>query len=102
MAEMIPFQYGGFWDVPRGIVLRYRNTLLYLQSTFDDKLDDYPDNFSVYKLPASAEASVQQGSWDFLNSPEITNIGEVPIKQVVFDPSMRKELDPSCLDSLFF
>ncbi|HVU46480.1 MAG TPA: hypothetical protein VHD85_10160 [Terracidiphilus sp.] len=101
MAEMIPIRYGGYWDVPRYIVLHYRGMLLYLRSAFDEELDDYPANYSVYKLPATVEASVQEGSWDFLNNPDITYIGEIPVGQVPFDETKCKELDASCLDRLF-
>jgi hypothetical protein len=48
MAEMIPFRYDGFWDVPRFILLRYGGKVLSLQSHFDDDLGDYPDACSVY------------------------------------------------------
>ena len=71
MADMIPFRYGGFWDVPRYIVLRYRDGLLYVQSAFDEELDDYPDNYSVYKIPTSAEPSIEEGSWEFLSKPQL-------------------------------
>ena len=48
MAEMTPFTYGGFYDVPRCISLRYRGRRFLLQSAFDDDLDEYPTDYSVY------------------------------------------------------
>ena len=32
MAEMIPFRYAGFYDVPRFILLRHRGQAIYLQA----------------------------------------------------------------------
>src|SRR5215469_9430106 len=43
LAEIIPFRYAGFWDVPRYILLRYRDRTLLLQSPFDDSTDEYPN-----------------------------------------------------------
>ncbi len=47
---MVPFRYVDYYDVPRTIALRYKGKLFLLQSAFDDKLDEYPDNYSVYEL----------------------------------------------------
>jgi hypothetical protein len=99
MAEMIPFKYIDFYDVPRCIVLRYRERMILLQSAFDEKLDDYPPVYSVYLLPESAEGLLRNNSWEFLNT-SLTRMGEIRIDEVVFDPSKRKELDASILANL--
>jgi hypothetical protein len=49
--KMVEFQYGDFCDVPRFIILKYRDTLFLLRSAFDEELDEYPDSYSVYRLP---------------------------------------------------
>ena len=100
MAEMTPFHYAGFWDVPRYIVLSYREQSLLLRSEFDDELDEYELNYAVFILPESARNSVRDGNWDFYNKTPMAEIGQVPVRAVVFDQSKRKELDASCLDSL--
>jgi hypothetical protein len=97
---MIPFKYGGFWDVPRYIVLRYREQWLLLQNAFDDDLDEYPDCYSVYPLLEPVGNSVWNGSWDSLNLTPLACIGQIRIEDVIFDPSKRKELDASCLNAL--
>jgi len=97
---MIPFRYIEFYDVPRGIVLRYRGKLLLLQSAFDEDLDDYPDRYSVYELPESVETSLAAGSWHFLENKELDRIGEIPVKALRFDSTKRKTLEPSILDDL--
>ena len=99
MGEMVPFRFGSFYDVPRTIVVRYRERLVLLRSDFDDILDEYPDTYSVYVLPDSVEESLKRSSWEFLVS--ISNcIGCIPVKSVTFDPSKSKMIDPSILDEL--
>ncbi len=66
---MVPFRYVDYYDVPRTIALRYKGKLFLLQSAFDDKLDEYPDNYSVYELAESVESSISEGSWLFLEGP---------------------------------
>ena len=57
MAEMTPFDCGWFYDVPRCISLRYRGRRFLLQSAFDENLDEYPGEYSVYIVPESADDS---------------------------------------------
>ena len=99
MGEMVPFRFGSFYDVPRTIVVRYRELLVLLRSDFDDILDEYPDTYSVYVLPDSAEESLKRSSWEFLVST-YNRIGCIPVKSVTFDPSKSKMIDPSILDEL--
>jgi hypothetical protein len=100
MAEMTPFRYGGFYDVPRCLTLRYRGRRFLLLSAFDDNLDEYPTDYSVYIVPESADDSMPVCSPEFLSNTPIVCIGQIPIDQVTFDLSKRKELDASCLDNL--
>jgi hypothetical protein len=71
-----------------------------MQSAFDENLDDYPSNYSIYLLPESIEHFLRKGSWDFLENTPMTYIGQIRIDHVTFDPSKRKELDASILDTL--
>jgi hypothetical protein len=100
MAEMTPFRYGYFYDVPRCISLRYRGTHFLLQSAFDEDLDEYPTGYSIYIVPESADDSLPVCSPEFLSNTPMVCIGQIPIDQVTFDPSKRKELDASFLDGL--
>jgi hypothetical protein len=100
MAEMKPFTYGGFYDVPRCLSVRYRGRRFLLQSAFDEDLDEYPTDYSVYVVPESADDSPPACSPEFLSNTPLTCIGQIQIQDVVFDPSKRKELDASCLDKL--
>lgn len=100
MPQMTPFKYGGFWDVPRYIALEYRGRFLLLESEFDDELDDYPADYTVYALPNSVADALREGSWDFYKTTPKVEIGKIPVQSVFFDESKRKELDASCLDDL--
>jgi hypothetical protein len=95
MAEMTPFKYAGFYDVPRYLKFRYGTRLYLLQSIFDDALDDYLPEYSVYGLPDSAEES-----WELSSDSSAIWIGNVPVDQVTFDPSKRQSLDASFVDML--
>jgi hypothetical protein len=96
---MTPFRYGGFHDVPRCLSLRYRGRRFLLQSAFDEGLDEYPADYSVYVVPESANDSQPVCSPEFLSNTPMGCIGKIPIDQVTFDPSKRQELDASILDS---
>ena len=100
MGKMTPFTYGGFYDVPRYLSFRYRGRWFLLQSPFDEDLDEYPMDYSVYIAPEMADDSWPEGSPEFLSSTAMTFVGQIAIDQVTFDPSKRKELDASCLDRL--
>lgn len=101
LVEIVPFRYAGFYDVPRYILLSYREKTLLLQSPFDDSIDEYPDVYSVYQLPDASSQSVLGGDWPHLDNAVLHFLGEIPISTVAFDPTKRRTLDSSCLDVLF-
>jgi hypothetical protein len=99
---MVPFRYVEFYDVPRVIAFWYKSKFFLLQSTFDEELDDYPENYSVHILPASVEPLVSASHWEFLEDEDLDldYVGEIPVKDIRFDETKRKELDASVLDRL--
>jgi hypothetical protein len=97
---MVPFRFVEFYDVPRCIVLRYRGRLYLLQSAFDECVDDYPSEYSVYALPESVEDLLEQSSWEFLKRVTTEAVGRIRVDSVEFDRSKRTALNPSCLDEL--
>ena len=99
MVEMTTFKYGGFYDVPRCLYFRYRGRRFLLQSAFDEDLDEYPTDYSVYILPESVGDSVLVCTPEFFSNTPMACIGQIPIDQVTFDPTKRKELDASIFDS---
>jgi len=98
LCEMTPFSYGWYWDVPRCIALRYKGKHFLLQSAFDEDLDDYPSDYSVYVVPEPADDSLPVCSPEFLGKTPMSCVGQIPIDQVTFDSTKRKELDASILN----
>lgn len=82
------------------MVLRHRGKLLLLLSEFDEELDEYPDEYLVYLLPETDGDSLPALTLKFFAETPRTLIGNIAIKNVVFDPTNRQTLDPSCLDDL--
>jgi hypothetical protein len=62
---------------------------------FDDRADEYPDVYRVYRLSPEASDAVESASWLAL-----ANRGEVPAVSVTFDPTRRAAVDAAVLDSL--
>ena len=100
MSSMIPFRYSGFWDVPRYILLKYREAWLFLYCGFDDDLDDYSESYEVYRLPPSIEPRLEKESWAFVYEMMGDCIGKIKVQDIRFDETKRKMLDPMCFDSL--
>ena len=104
MAEMIPFRYGGYWDVPRYIHLSYRDRSLLLLSPFDEEVDEWSELYTVFEVPADVEIGSELKWWYEGQSEgreDFVAIGAVAIKDVRFDSLPRPEmLDPSVLDGI--
>jgi hypothetical protein len=100
MAEMTPFEYAGFYDVPRCILISYRERRFLLESSFNEDLDDYETSYSVYSVPELAPDSLRDNTGNFFSTPSMLCVGHIRVEDVLFDPSKRKLLDASILDSL--
>lgn len=99
MAATTPFKYVDFYDVPRYILLKYRDRLFLLTSCFNEEMDDYEENYSIQILPSWVEQRiVTEKSWRVLEDVEAHVLGEVPVKDVVFDGTRRRTLDAAFLD----
>jgi hypothetical protein len=99
MPDRASIRYREFWDVPRLFLASHRGQLFLFDCPFDEATEDFPDFYRVYLLPAVAEEDLA-GSWDKLSARAISYLGEVPIKQVGFDPSKRQTIDTALLDEL--
>jgi hypothetical protein len=94
---MVPFRYCDFWDVPRLVIVKYRDKLFLLGSYFDEALDDYDEAYTIEIVPQWVEQRIES-SWDFLKEIERCVVGTVPVKEVVFDKTKRQFLNPGFLD----
>jgi|ERR1700734_2194264 hypothetical protein len=101
MSDMTPFSYAGFYDVPRYVTFRYNDRRVLLVSSFNEKLDEYPDSYSVYVSSNAAASETDPEPFDLSTFASETYIGEIPISQVNFDESRRKLIDASFVKSLF-
>lgn len=98
MAEMTPFEYWDFWDVPLSILLQYRGRNLLLFRWFDDEIDEYSDRYAIYALSDSDFSLFREAGWKlFERKPR--RLGDMLVRDVKFDPTRRKELDASILSS---
>ena len=89
MDDFLPIQYSGFWDVPRIFLVKYLNEGLLFDCSFDENIDDYPSEYTVYLMPDFCEDNLQTAYDYFINnSPAI--IGKIPVKEIEFDNTLRK------------
>ena len=95
-TSWIPIKYRDFYDVPRLVVVEWREELYLLDSRFDDDLDEYADVFVVYRLPAAAKQVLDQESWAGLPSMG-QQVGELSVNEVAFDATRRRAIS----DDLF-
>jgi hypothetical protein len=89
MPEMIPFHYVEFYDLPRTIAVTHRGKLYLLQSAFDEKLDDYADAYTVYKLPEAVDRKSKVASGHFWNPCHLNPLGI--LRFGTFDSTPRRD-----------
>lgn len=99
MSGKVSFVYREFYDVPRLLILRYGNLQLLLESTFDSANDDYSTTYRVFALPDISENDLL-GSWDRFSEKARRFLGEIPVRDLQFDPTTRQEVDTDALDRL--
>lgn len=99
MNHKTKIAYREFYDVPRMIIVTHRGLKLLLDSKFDESLDDYPAEYRVYVLPQEID-ELSLDSWETLPRRATKYLGDIPIAEVIFDPSKRAEIDTDVIDSL--
>ncbi len=99
MSSAAPFVYREFYDVPRFLVVTYRRQQFLFESAFDDDLDDYPDVYQVFLLRDVSENELK-GSWVHLSEKAQAYLGKAPVKDVRFDPTLRREIETDVLEGL--
>ena len=92
-------KYFSFWDVPRSFVFERDGHVYVLTSEFDDKLDEYPDDYEVFGVPSLRNLSAVT-DWKSIEPLPKTRLGRVPVASVRFDKSHRKFVDASFLDGI--
>jgi hypothetical protein len=101
VRAMIAFKYFDFWDVPRVITISYRDQHFLLESHFDEAIDDYDEDYTITQVAPGLEQRIMGSSWAVLTEIERRPLGRIPVKDVAFDETRRKSLDPIFLDKYF-
>jgi hypothetical protein len=83
--------YRDFYDLPRIFITTYDGKQYLFDCPFDDQLDDYPNSYRVYQLPALSEEELQ-GSWEHLPELAVSFLGAIPVTAVEFDPTKRERI----------
>jgi hypothetical protein len=90
--------YREFYDLPRMVTMTHRGLKLLLDCKFDESLDEYPASYRVYVLPQEIDEHALH-SWEALPEKARKYLGDIPVDQLIFDPSKRAEIDTDVIDS---
>ena len=99
MERTAPFVYREVYDVPRFMVVTYDQRQFLFESAFDDDLDDYPDIYHVFLLRPTSPDDLS-GSWVNLSDRSESYLGKVPVQDIVFDVTKRREIGTGVLERL--
>ena len=95
-SEWLPLRYRDFHDVPRLLAVELDGVAYLLDCPFDDTVDEYLSEYTVYRLPDSVKPRLADASW--LELPSLgTEVGRVPVGEIEFDPSRREAIAASSL-----
>jgi hypothetical protein len=93
-VRWVDFEYCGFQDVPRSILVRLRGGTILLDSQFVESLDEYDDHYRVFRLPRDVDPA---GAWSRMVETAGPPIGRVSVVTLRFDETKRRQLDLDCL-----
>jgi hypothetical protein len=99
MSGWSDIDYRDFWDQPRIFFVHHEGHLILFDCAFDNEREDYRGFYSVYLMP-ELSADDFSGSWAGLGLRAARKLGEIPLTRVQFDPTKRRQIDVSVLDSL--
>jgi hypothetical protein len=99
LSHKVRINYREFYDVPRMVIVTHRGLKLLLDCKFNESLDEYPAVYRVYILPQEIDEHTLH-SWEALAGKATTYLGDIPVDQIIFDPSKRAEIDTGVIDSL--
>lgn len=92
-------RYRDFYDIPRIFIVAHDGMQYLFDCPFDDELDDFPDCYLVYQLPAILEDELE-GSWERLPGRAERLLGTVPVAEVQFDPTNRERINTTVIEAL--
>lgn len=90
VTTWLPIRYREFYDVPRSFVVEHGGASYLFDCVFDEKTDDYPGTYQIYRLARDRLSAVDApGSWAEL-AEGATHVGEIPTAAVRFDETRRQ------------
>ena len=95
----LPIEYGEFYDIPRTFVVNDETGSYFFDCSFSDEIDEYSDEFIVYKLRGKVSHSGNSFPWNELHKYG-KRVGSIRIENVIFDKSKRKSIRGDVLASL--
>jgi hypothetical protein len=99
MSQWLNINYRDFWDVPRIFFVERGGTLFLFDCQFDDTIEDYPESYRVFRMPALTPADYER-SWADLWRRADALVGEVPVAAVRFDPTRRAGIAANSFDAI--
>jgi predicted enzyme related to lactoylglutathione lyase len=91
--QWLPITYRNFYDIPRAVLVEHEGEAYFLACSFDEEADEYPLDFTVYRLPEEVAEAARQPTSTWVDLGEAgTLLGRVPVKLVRFDESRRRFL----------
>ena len=94
----LPIRYREFYDIPRIFVVEASGDRYLFDCPFDPDLDDYPEQYRVYRLPGDTVIP-EAGSWNQLAEKGCL-LGEIPTSLVAFDQTTRAFVEARVLDHI--
>lgn len=99
-SKWVSFEYRGFYDFPRTLLLQHLSRWYLLDSAFDDELDEYEESYTVYLLKGGDWADhAKQADWNGF-CEQGKKVGSIKIEEVSFDSTRREKLDGSIFSKL--
>lgn len=98
VSKWWPFQYRGFYDVPRVVLISGPAFALLLDCQFDQALDDYRPEYDTYRL-STTTAEAPPDDWTLLTE-DAERLGSIPVTEVEFDPTRRRMIRAAALDRI--
>ena len=87
MEEWAPFSYREFWDYPRAIVVEFDEALHFLDSPFDEAVDDYTNVYQIKVLTEIPDSKDWSGLRDGFQA-----IASIEIRRELFDETRRRQI----------
>lgn len=92
-------KYREFYDIPRVFLVKYKEKLFLFESVFKEDIDDYSNYYDIYLMPVLSDEEIE-GSWEHINNKAMKKVGKVPVNEVKFDRTLRKEINTKVLEKI--